>query len=53
MSSATYDIPDNVPVKQTWYFRYDQTAFASTKMKDIALSLDWEQDIQFDNYGAR
>ena len=53
VSSATYDIPDNVPVKQTWYFRYDQTAFASTKMKDITLSLDWEQDIQFDNYGAR
>ena len=51
--SATYDIPDNVPVKQIWQFRYDQTAFASTKMKDITLSLEWEQDIQFENYRDR
>lgn len=44
------NIPTDIPAKQIWYFRYDQTAFASTKMTNIKLHLNWEQDLQFNNY---
>lgn len=44
------NVPTNIPAKQIWYFKYDQTAFASTRMTNITLNLDWEQDLQFNNY---
>lgn len=39
-----------IGVKQVWQFKYAQTAFASTSMRNISVSFDWVYDLQYTNY---
>lgn len=49
---GTFDIgaTDNIAVKQQWGFRYTQSAYMSTTMRNVQMTIDFNYDIQYTNY---
>lgn len=50
MGSFTLGLEYGILARTKWEFKYAQTAFASTKMSNVKMTIDWYADISENNY---
>lgn len=49
-TTFTLGLEYNIKARTKWEFKYAQTAYASTKMSNVSMTIDWYADIKENNY---
>jgi hypothetical protein len=49
-SRGSYDVDDNIPVKQLWSFKYNAMATAKSTMKNVKLTISFQYDLHDTDY---